>query len=477
MPKGSVARNAKSTTTTTTITTTTTTRAAASRPPPPFLTIPVELREHIYNELLPYDSSSLFQLLLTCPQITREAKPFIFKQSLIFDGQSELYDWIRRVDRKYLRYVADIQFKLHDIDPEKIVGALGKRLRQANITAANSARAPEGNPYDEACDWEIDRLGNAFLLLPNVKHITVLAGTDADPRPSYHMLVSFSKLLSRRFPQLVTLTNQDEYLPAGCLLGMQNLRRLCFPALSSSPPAEVTAMISGLPKLLHLEFNRLHADTGTSQDILYSRSATRQQCNYAELTRGLLNLESLAFYGESCEEDEEDDDDDDDGDGDEDEDRDGEKAIPEIPETTRLFMGALNGHKSSLKKLKIFPNLDSYYESRVQKKIATFKTSALTYLEVNHAYFPGFDFLPGTLNTLVLWSSERNVPFESSMKNLIVTAKEYRSDVPDLGNIIIYLEIEEWDGMAQARQWLYERMEAIGIGLRWRRWDGIPPTR
>lgn len=476
MPKGSVARNAKCTTTTTT-TTTNTIRPAASRSRPPFLTIPVELREHIYNELLPYDSSSLFQLLLTCPQITREAKPFIFKQSLIFDGQSKLYDWIRRVDRKYLRYVADIQFKLHDIDPEKIVGALGKRLRQANITAANSARAPEGNPYDEACDWEIDRLGNVFLLFPNVKHVTILAGTDADPRPSYHMLVSFSKLLSRRFPQLVTLINQDEYLPAGCLLGMQNLKRLCFPALSSSSPAEVTAMISGLPNLLHLEFNRLYAETGTSQDILYSRSATRQQCNYAELTPGLLNLESLAFYGESCGEDEEDDDDDEDSDGDEDEDRDGEKAIPEIPEVTRLFMGALNGHKSSLRKLKIFPNLDPYYESRVQKKIATFKTSTLTYLEINHAYFPGFDFLPGTLNTLVLWSSERDVPFESSMKNLVLAAKEYRSDVPELGNIIIYLDIEEWDGLAQARQWLYERMEAIGIGLRWRRWDGTPRTR
>lgn len=491
MPKGSVARNAKCTTTTTTTTTT----RAASRPPPRFLTIPVELREHIYNELLPYNSSSLFQLLLTNPQITREAKPFIFKQSLIFDGQSELYGWIRRVDRKYFRYVTDIQFKLHDIDPEKIVGALGKRLRQANITAANSARAPEGNPYDEACDREIDRLGNAFLLFPNIKHMTILAGTDADPRPSYHMLVSFSKLLSRRFPQLVTLINQDEYLPIGCLLGMQNLKRLSFPAFSSSSPAEVTAMISGLPKLLHLEFNRLHADTSTSQDNLYSRSATRQQCNYAELTRGLLNLESLAFYGESCEEDGEDNDGDDGDDGDDvdggddggdddadddeddDEDRDGEKAVPEIPEATRLFMGALNGHRSSLKKLKIFPNVDSYYESRVQKKIATFKTSTLTNLEISHACFPGINFLPATLNTLVLWSSERDVPFESSMKNLVITAKEFRSVVPALGNIIIYLEIEEWDGMAQARQWLYERMEAIGIGLRWRRWDGIPTAR
>lgn len=470
MPKGSVARNAKTTTTT----------RAASRQPPRFLTIPVELREHIYNELLPYDSSSLFQLLLTSTQITREAKPFIFKQSLVFDGQSELYGWIRRVDRKYLRYVVDIQFKLHDIDPEKIVGALGKRLRQANITAANSARAPEGNPYDEACDWEIDRLGNAFLLFPNIKHITVLASTDADPRPSYHMLVSFSKLLSRRFPQLVTLINQDEFLPVGCLLGMQNLKRLCFPGLSSSSPAEVTAMISGLPNLLHLEFNRLDADTSTLQDNLYSRIAIRQQCNYAELTRGLPNVESLAFYGESCEEEEEDDDDDDDDndeDENEDEDQDGEKALPEIPEATRLFMGALDGHKSSLRKLKIFVNIDSYYASRIQKKIASFKTSSLTHLEINHAHFPGFNLLPATLNTLVLWSSGRDVPFELSMKSLVRTAKEYRSIIPGLGNILIYLEIEDWDGMAQARQWLYERMEAIGIGLRWRRWDGFPSTR
>ena len=140
-------------------------------------------------------------------------------------------------------------------------------------------------------------------------------------------------------------------------------------------------------------------------------------------------------------------------------------------------MGALDGHKSSLRKLKIFANVNSYYESRVQKKVATFKTSTLTHLEINHAHFPGFNFLPDTLKTLVLWSSERDVPFESSMKNLVRSAKEHRSVVPKLGNILIYLEMEDWNGMAQARQWLYERMETIGIGLRWRRWDGFPPTR
>lgn len=439
------------------------------RAPPHFLTIPLELREHIYTELIIDDASSLFQLLLTNQQISREAKPFIFKQSLAFDGQSELYEWLPRVDRRFLRYVVDVQFKLHDIDPEKIVGALGKRLRQANITAANSAQAPVGNPYDEACDLEIEHLGNAFSLLPNVKHFTVLPSTDADPRPSYHMLVAFSNLLSRRFPNLLTLTSHEEFLPARFLSSLKNLRRLCFSGMSTSPPAEVTAMIRGLPGLVELEINRLEADTSTRQSDLYSRIATSQPCNYAELTRGIPRLQSLAFYGESCNEagnDENDDEEDEDEDEDE---------VAEIPEVTRFFMGALDGHKSSLQKLQLFANVDSSFAGRVQKKLATFRVSSLLHLETFHAHFPGFKFLPPTLRTLVLWSSAQDVPFEASMKSLVSTAREHRSAVPDLENILIYLDIHDWDAAEGPRNWLCNTMETLGIGLSWKNWDGFLP--
>lgn len=437
----------------------------AAKPPPHLLTIPLELREHIYTELLPEDASALFQLLLTNRQLSREAKPFTFKQPLAFDGQSELYAWLPRVDRRFLRYVNDVQFKLHDIDPEKIVGALGKRLRHANITAANSAHAPVGNPYDEACDLEMDRLGHAFSFLPNVKHFTVLPTTDADPRPSYHMLVSFSNLLSRRFPHLFTLTNHEEFLPARFLSSLQNLRRLCFSGMSTSPPAEVTALVRGLPNLVELEINRLDVDTNGRQSELYSRIATSHQCNYAELTRGLPGLESLAFYGESCDQDEDDDEDEDEDDDD----------VAEIPEATRIFMGALDGHRSPLQKLQLFASVDSSFESRVQKKLATFKTSNLVHLETFHAHFPGFEFLPSSLRTLVLWSSERDVPFESSMKALVSTAKQHRSSVPNLGNLLIHLDVENWGQVRGARGWLCQRMESLGIRLSWKYWDGFLP--
>lgn len=440
---------------------------AANKPPPHLLTIPLELREHIYTELLPEDASALFQLLLTNHQLFREAKPFTFKQPLAFDGQSELYAWLHRVDRKFLRYVTDVQFKLHDIDPEKIVGALGKRLRQANITAANSAHAPVGNPYDEACDWEIERLGSAFSLIPNVKHFTILPSTDADPRPSYHMLVSFSNLLPRRFPLLFTLTNHEEFIPARFLSGLQNLRRLCFSGISTSPPAEVTALVRGLPNLVELEINRLDADTSGRQSDRYSRIATSQHCNYAELTRALPRLESLAFYGESCTQDEDEDEDEDDDEDDDD--------VAEIPEATMMFMGALDGNRSPLEKLQIFASVDSSFEGRVKKKLATFKTSNLVHLETFHSHFPGFDSLPGGLRSLVLWSSERDVPFESSMKLLVNTARQYRSLVPNLGNILINLDVEDWEEVRGARGWLCQRMEALGIRLRWKYWDGFLP--
>lgn len=438
----------------------------AKKPAPHLLTIPLELREHIYTELLPDDASALFQLLLTNRQLFREAKPFTFKQPLAFDGQSELYTWLHRVDRRFLRYVTDVQFKLHDIDPEKIVGALGKRLRQANITAANSAHAPVGNPYDEACELEIERLGHAFSYLPNLKHFAVLPSTDADPRPSYPMLVSFSNLLAEQFPHLFTLANYEEFLPARFLSRLQNLRRLCFSGMSTSLPAEVTALLRGLPNLVELEINRLDGATSGRQSDRYSRIATSHLCNYAELTR-LPRLESLAFYGESCDRDEDEDEDDDDDDDEDD--------VAEIPEATKCFMIALDGQRSPLRKLKVFASVDSSYESRVQKKLAMFKTSDLVHLETFHAHFPGFDFLPAGLRSLVLWSSERDVPFESSMKALVSTAKQHRSSVPNLGNILINLDVEDWEEVRGDRGWLCQRMESLGIRLSWKYWDGFLP--
>lgn len=436
-------------------------KARGSKPvrssPPQFLTIPLELREHVYAELIPDDPCSLFPLLLTNRQVYREAKPFLFRQSLSFDGQAEFYEWIQTVDREFLRYVVDIQFKLHDIDPEKIVGALGKRLRQANITAANSAQAPVGNPYHEACDLEIERLGRAFLLLPNVRRLTILSSTDSDPRPSYHMLVAFSNLLAVRFPHLISLTNQEEFLPVSFMSKMKNLQRFSFSGMTTSSPAEVTAMFQGFHNLADLEINRLDRESSGRQTELYFRVAKTQQCNFGELMRCIPNLESLTFYGESGDEERDE--------GDED----------EMPDLTNSFLVALDGRGCPLQTLRILANVSAGFEGWTQKKFASFHTSCLVRLETFHAHLPPVKYLPPTLETLVLWTSESEVDIGSSMKELVAMVGDGRSSIPRLAEIVIHLDVENWDGVGGARRVVSQRMLALGIRLRWKRWDGDTP--
>lgn len=425
--------------------------------PPHFLTIPLELREHIYAALIPDDPCSLVSLLLTNRQLSREAKPFLFRQSLSFDGQAELYGWMQTVDRSFLRYVGDIQFKLHDIDPEKIVGALGKRLRQANITAANSAQAPVGNPYHEACDMEIERLGRAFSFLPNVKRFTILSSTDSDPRPSHHMLVAFSTLISLRFPLLTALTNQEEFLPVSFMSTMHGLQRFCFSGMTTSSPAEVTAIFQGFHNLVDLEINRLGRENSGRQTELYFRAATTQQCNYGELMRCIPNLESLAFYGEPYDEEEEEDDDD------------------EMPDMTYHFLVALDGHGCPLQKLRIFANVSAGSEGWTQKKLASFHTSYLVHFETFHAHLPPLKYLPKTLETLVLWTSESEIDIGSSMKELVSMAGDCQSSIPRLAEIVIHLDVEDWEGLGGARRIVAQKLLALGIRLRWKRWDGDAP--
>ena len=431
-------------------------KSIVKKPSPELLTIPLELREHIFAELLSDDPSSLFQLVLTNQQLMREARPFLFKQSLVFDGQFELYEWLHCVNRDFIRYVTDIQFKLYDIDPEKIVGALGMRLRQANLTAASSIEAPMGNPYEQACDFEIERLGKAFSLFRNVRHFTILASTDADPRPPYRMLVAFSQLLSIRFPHLHSLTIQEEFLPLTFISNMHDLRYICFTGMSTTPPADVTALFSGLSCLDSLEINRLDTKPSPRQAELYHKIAISQQCDYVRLMRSIPGLESLAFYGEICEDEEDDE---------------------ATPEQTNEFLFALDGRGCPLDTLKIFANVNTPDEGWVRRRLASFATSSLVHFETFHDHFPGFNCLPKTLETLVLWSSERQIDIGSAMKDLVIKVKEHRATIPELAEIIIYLDVENWNELEKARMSIQQRIALLDIHLRWRRWDGEAPRR
>ena len=209
------------------------------------LSVPLELREHVYRYLVnDEEPESLLNLLEVNHQLLREAKPFLFKRKLVFHGQHDLFSWVRRVDREFLRHVADVKFQLHDIKPDEIVGALGKRLRQAERSAAKGAI--EDNPYHEACDHEVRRIAEAFSLMPNVKNFSIIPCTGSDPRPSYRMLSVFSRMLARCFPNLHTLRNKESSLPINFITNKPKLRHLQIPSQTPSSSAEVAACFAAV---------------------------------------------------------------------------------------------------------------------------------------------------------------------------------------------------------------------------------------
>ncbi|MCJ1481309.1 hypothetical protein MMC06_001466 [Schaereria dolodes] len=258
-----------------------------------FLTLPLEIRENVYMEVVHSIPRSLLQLLRTNRQISKEAQPYVFKQPLTFDGQAEFFNWLRSMDRKNLKHVTNIRFKLHDIDPDKIVGALGKRLRQAKLTSTD--QMANNHPYNEACEQEVKRISEAFVHLPNVRNFTIIDADQSDPRPSYHMLVCLSNEIARRFEHLQHLSIHVDHLPFNFISKLRRLRSLRTTGFSTSTPAETFAALRQLTHLSSLEVSGPSSDLSFRQRPGYSGPRS-VQCITPAVLQGLPNLIYLAIY-------------------------------------------------------------------------------------------------------------------------------------------------------------------------------------
>ncbi|KAL8727714.1 MAG: hypothetical protein Q9181_005606 [Wetmoreana brouardii] len=164
---------------------------------PGFLRIPPEIREQIYSDLFHDQPSSLPALLTVHPRILGEIRPWIFKLPITFNGQQSLLEWLSDVGPGFLPHVGHIRFKLHDIDPEKIVGALGERLRRARI---QDSAYYIGNPYEEACATELYHIKTSLQKLKNLRSLTIIESTSADPKPPPNMMKTFLALILTDLP-------------------------------------------------------------------------------------------------------------------------------------------------------------------------------------------------------------------------------------------------------------------------------------
>ena len=419
-----------------------------------FLTIPPEIREHIYKDLLDIMPSTIFDLLLTNRQIASEAKPFLYRQPLIFDGQAELVSWLRSVDRACLRHVVEIHFKLHDIEPEKIVGALGKRLRQAATTGASQCTSD--NPYEEACDLEVERLGNCFRHLPNVRKFTILSYSSTDARPPYDMLSSFADMLADQFPNLRSLTNYEELLPITFMSSFDRLTHLRFTGVSTSTRAEVIRTFRTLPELVELEIWRPDFNIEDKHYETISGISGAGRCNVADIVGSLPQLQVFSFREHALS-------------------ARPSAAFNAIRKTVFESLNAIQKHPH-LRTLEILTNIDLL--SRVQERFESFVSSSrsLRHIESYYDDMPAFEDLPRTTETLVMRLDPLSELTPSLLTDILSGVGESRGGLPRLAEIVLYIDsFPDSDRTRNMATWVREKLARLGIKLKLKLWDG--PSR
>ncbi|KAI4249159.1 MAG: hypothetical protein L6R40_000617 [Gallowayella cf. fulva] len=254
--------------------------------PSRLLRIPAELREQVYSELVHDQSSSLSSLLTVNRQISKEVLPWILKRPLVFNGQQCLFEWLSHIDPGYLPNVVNVRLKLHDIDPKKIMGALGERLRRAKEQSPHVGR----QPYLEACDIEVTKTMNALSQFKKLKSFTLLSNTSADPRPDFCMVATLVTGIVENFP-LVSFQ-----IPQSILNKMNPssaARHAGCPYISQIPNLQITDCdfhaIPGFPRYLP-SFPNLRsleicsADPQECFHPVYSSSPLREHTRLEEFT-------------------------------------------------------------------------------------------------------------------------------------------------------------------------------------------------
>jgi hypothetical protein len=206
---------------------------------PTLFTLPLELREYIYEDVLLRSSHGL-QLLMTCREIYEEARKFLLRR-LVFRSQSALFEWFTQAPKhrykQYLHTVTDIVFQLQDVD-----------LRL--LTLFYSATRPTSTNQLELQNHDLTKLHYVFTQLPNVKRLTVR--TSPKSHPLYQLfLAKFLYMLSSVWPRLQSLSLEGNFhhQSLAFLSKFRELHCFEFDGFSASSPSETAAILSGLQHL------------------------------------------------------------------------------------------------------------------------------------------------------------------------------------------------------------------------------------
>lgn len=388
---------------------------------PYLLRIAPELREQIYEELLYDRPSSLFHLLVVNRRISREVKPWIFRQPLAFDGQQSLYKWLASVDPIFLPDVVDIRVVLHDLKPDQIMKALDKRLARASVSHTGSQ--PVGWPYKEAFDRELLQIRSALRRFTHLRSFTLLENASGDPQPHYRMLVAFAALILRDLP-LVSFTMPQRVRCAIDESRFPKLRQLQITDYEFHQTSGFPRFLEPFPHLYSLEVcNGVQSVTSGGVERSICQQPTGPLGNYPA-------LKELVLCMYHCDE-----------------------RSSGLHSTFGLFEFDILAVRKYAKSLKVFKLLCSRWVDRgsdpMQQFFGFIQSSSLSHIETGFWWTPLPNEYPKSVITIAIRFDIHYVRFSEwlhEFSNAIDPARStFFADHPHLKEILLYLPSKAYD--------------------------------
>jgi hypothetical protein len=235
----------------------------------PFFSLPLELREQIYGDVLASSTLGAY-LLRTCREINREARKYLYQRPLKFENQRDFYAWLADTPFHLLDYVSELSLDLQDVDLRPV------------LTSKPSAQK-DHPPSSCLMTWdlyqaELETLEMSLKRLTKIRTVTIGASSCQHSYLYRDFLTKFLEMLSLVYPSLcdLRLDGNFHHQELAFLKNLPELESFSFDGFSASSPKDATDILSTLDSLKSLSLFSKHARVMPNLGVHGGFTAKRQ---------------------------------------------------------------------------------------------------------------------------------------------------------------------------------------------------------
>ncbi|ORY17809.1 hypothetical protein BCR34DRAFT_9824 [Clohesyomyces aquaticus] len=247
------------------------------------LTLPLELREQIYKEVLTNHLQGP-ELLRSCREIYDEAHKFLFQRPLLLRNLPALQRWLDQAPERHFPNVIEVILELPDVDLTRL------------LTSPSSSHTPSSPQVSvrDLYEQELEGLYRGLKKLEQAKTLTIKTLPDSQSFLYRDFVAKFLDRLGSVFPGLqhLTLEGNFHHQSLSFLSSIKELRHLSFDGYSSTSPTATAEILAGLPHLTSLSLFS-HPALLTPTDHVHSSFTSNRQSVTGSVLRFMNPLGSL----------------------------------------------------------------------------------------------------------------------------------------------------------------------------------------